>query len=157
MFRTLWVLIADAGRARIVAHRRGEKDWSTVATFQPEPPARAQAIGSDQPGRSFESTGAARHAIEPKHDPAKLQRRAFVVQLAGHLDRACLEQRCDRLALAVPSRMLGELRAQLSERTRAAVLVELAKDLTKIPDGEIAGHLAPLLDDARQADAQRSA
>lgn len=151
MFRTFWVLIADASRARIVEHVAGGDAWQTVDSIHPEPPARSAELGRDYPGRSFESAGEARHAIEPKHDPAKLQRRGFVDDLARHLDRACLDRRFDHLALVAPSRMLGELRAALSDQTRAMVRVERAKDLTKIPDAEIASHLEPILDDARRS------
>lgn len=79
-----------------------------------------------------------------------------MIELAQQIDRAWLNKQFDRLALAVPSRMLGELRAVLSEPARAAILVEIAKDLTKIPDAEIADHLAPILRDAAQQEACRT-
>jgi len=37
------------------------------------------------------------------------------------------------------------LRAAISEQVRAKVTGEVAKDLTKTPDGEVAGHLKDVL------------
>ncbi len=149
MHGIFWIFIADASRARIVVRTPGGC-WQTVAAFRLEPLPGAAELGSDRPGRSFESAGVARRAIEPRHDPAKLQRRSFVCALARFLDSACLDRRFDRLALVAPSRMLGEMRSVLADHTRAAVSVESPKDLTKIPDDEIADHLTPILAETRR-------
>ena len=48
------------------------------------------------------------------------------------------------MIVAAPS-ALGDLRAALSDQVRAKVTGELAKDLTKTPDGDVAEHLRDVL------------
>jgi protein required for attachment to host cells len=51
----------------------------------------------------------------------------------------------DRLVIVTAPSALGDLRAANSEQVRAKVTGEVAKDLTKTPDGEVAGHLKNVL------------
>ena len=65
----------------------------------------------------------------------------FHLQLAHALDRNAFK----RLVIVAPPVALGDLRAAISHRVRATVIGELARDLTKIPNGEVAEHLKGLL------------
>ena len=49
----------------------------------------------------------------------------------------------DRLVIVAAPSALGDLRPAISEQVRAKVTGEVAKDLTKTPDGEVAGHFQP--------------
>jgi protein required for attachment to host cells len=51
----------------------------------------------------------------------------------------------DRLVIVAAPSALGDLRAALSEQVRAKVIREIAKDLTKTPDSEVAGHLGDVI------------
>jgi protein required for attachment to host cells len=51
----------------------------------------------------------------------------------------------DRLVIVAAPSALGDLRPAISEQVRAKVTGEVAKDLTKTPDGEVAGHLKDVL------------
>jgi len=45
--------------------------------------------------------------------------------------------------LVAPPGVIAELKGSLSKPTAKVVVKELHKDLTKVPDHELTGHLAP--------------
>ncbi|MGZ5863689.1 MAG: host attachment protein, partial [Methyloceanibacter sp.] len=49
----------------------------------------------------------------------------------------------DELVLVAPPGVLRELKDSLSKPTAKVVVKELQKDLTKVPDHELTGHLSP--------------
>ena len=60
--------------------------------------------------------------------------------------RTCwLENSYDRLIIVAPSVTLGDLRAAISDHVRAKVVGEVAQDLTKIPNDDVAEHLKHVL------------
>jgi protein required for attachment to host cells len=137
-----WILVADAGRARVLenlgpgkgVHQlpQSSETWELPSSHE---------LGSDRPGRSFESHGATRHAIEPKSDPNRERKRAFAAHLVGELEDRRRKQSFDRLVIVAAPEMLGDLRAHMPEALGAIVVGELAKDLTQTPTNDIAKHL----------------
>jgi protein required for attachment to host cells len=51
----------------------------------------------------------------------------------------------DRLVIVAPPVTLGDLRTAISDQVRALVVGEIARDLTKIPNSEVAEHLEEVL------------
>jgi protein required for attachment to host cells len=102
-------------------------------------------IVDDRLGRTYESAGAARHAISRRHDPHRELKRDFAVRLAKMLDQRRAEHAYDRLVLVAPPAALGDLRDALSDPVRNLVWAELDKDLTKIPAAELPDHLATVV------------
>jgi protein required for attachment to host cells len=143
---TTWILIADGARARIFANHGPGKGIEVVegATFDADHRPDRE-IMSDKPGRSFESVGETRHAIQPHHDPHRELKRAFSERLAAMLEEKLAAKAYDRVVLVAPPVTLGDLRAALSEHVRAAVYAELDKDLTKTPMAELPQHLGAVL------------
>jgi len=143
---TTWILIADGARARIFANHGPGKGIEAVAGGEFDADHRPdREIMSDKPGRSFESVGTTRHAIEPHHDPHRELKRAFSERLAAMLDEQLATKAFDRVILVAPPEMLGDLRSALSPHVQAAVYAELDKDLTKTPVQELPSHLAAVL------------
>ena len=103
---------------------------------------RSSELGSDRPGRSVESHGTARHAIEPKTDPHRELKRAFADQLVDVLTAHLEAKEFDRLILVAPPKMLGDLRQAIGQGLRAHITGEVGQDLTKVPNSEVADHLA---------------
>jgi protein required for attachment to host cells len=100
---------------------------------------------SDREGRSFNSHGLGRSAIDSHSDPHRDLKTEFAHQLADMLARGLEQNSYDRLIIVAPPVTLGDLRAAISDRVRAKVAGEVAHDLTKIPDGEVAKHLKHVL------------
>lgn len=137
-----WILICDGAHARIMLNEGPGKGLHAVEGARFDQHARAsREIMSDRPGRSFESAGTARHAMEPPTDPARAEKRHFAEHLAEHLDRAAQDQAFDRLIVVAAPHTLGDLREALSDRVRTLISAELDKDLTKIPDPKLPSHL----------------
>ena len=143
---TTWFLIADSARARIVSARRHVPGFETVVCFESEEAQhQSHEIGSDRPGRAFESASPTRHAVEPRSDPQRVAKQQFSHHVAEELNRAAAEQRFDALYLIAPPRTLGELRPELSDATSAKMREELHKDWVHLPEPELEEHLNGLL------------
>lgn len=137
-----WVLIADGARARILESEGRLDQLQKVpgCEFEVEDPPDRE-IGSDSPGRTFDSVGGGRHRIEPKTSPHRHIKAEFARHLAQFLEKKQGQRAFDRLLIAAPPKMLGDLREKLSKQVVACVEAEIPKDLTGIPDREIPGHI----------------
>ncbi len=143
---TTWILIADGAHARIYANLGPGKGIAPVEGGVLEGDhARSRDLGSDRPGRTFESADVTRHAIDPAQDPHRKLKRAFAERIASLVEERLAENAFDRLVLVAPPVTLGDLRAALSSSVRQRVLAELDNDLTNTPIEELPKHLAAIL------------
>src|SRR5882672_1414353 len=137
-----WVVIADGGRARLVACRDSEPRYVTLRELvSVAERTLSHELGADKPGRTAESATPARHALQPRSDPHELAKEAFAQEVAQVLNEASVEGAFDRLVLVAPPRIASVLRHGLGKAVQAKISGELAKDLTKIPDHELGDHL----------------
>lgn len=143
--RNTWVLVADAGRARILEVEPPGKRLRALPgmSFTHDLPKTHDLVRDRQP-RSFESASPMRHPIVAGIDPHRAEKTKFAVELAGRLGAELAAKAFGALVVVAPAQMLGDLRAALSEPVRNAVKFELALDLTKTPDAEIADRLKAL-------------
>jgi protein required for attachment to host cells len=139
----IWYVIADGGMARFV--KRDERGaYRTVLSFvSSELHQRSRDLGLDRPARVKESATPARHAIEPRRDLHEAAKEAFVKLVAEQLDAEHGRGQFDRLVLVAPPGVLTELKTNLSKPLAKLVVGDLQKDLTKVPDHDLTGHLAP--------------
>jgi protein required for attachment to host cells len=139
--RDEWVVVCDGNKALVLVNTGDAKfpNLKTVEVFEQKALATHE-LGSDAPGRSHSSLGHGRSSVEQTdwHDQAE---RAFLVQLVKHLDAAITAGKVKSLIVAAPPRALGVLRPAYSHTLRAAVRVELDKDLVKLPVHQIEKHL----------------
>jgi protein required for attachment to host cells len=137
----IWVLLADATRARVVRyparlHVSHEASLETLLEFRAErQPLRK--IMADRPGRSFASTGARRSAMEYHSDPVRDEMRRFAASIISALDVRFARGEFDRLVMCAPPRMLSALREALPATLAASATTQIAKDFTKLPELEI--------------------
>jgi protein required for attachment to host cells len=64
--------------------------------------------------------------------------------VAAALNDASAGDRFDRLILVAPAHALSELRRALDASTQRKIAGDLQKDLTHVPEADIAEHLADL-------------
>ncbi|MBI3451375.1 MAG: host attachment protein [Rhodospirillales bacterium] len=121
---------------------RGLKSAGPGEVVDAEAHAHTQDFVSDRPGRGFTSAGGKPHIMEPRIDWHRFEKRLFAKGLAAILDKAASAGAYERLILVAPPQTLGDLRAALGKHARDKVTVELPKDLTKLPEPEIAEHLS---------------
>jgi protein required for attachment to host cells len=137
-----WILVADGGRARILETTGKQQGMHLVAGSQSHlhnPPSRE--LGEDAPGRVYESVGHTRHAIQPRSDPHTALEALFASQLATMLADHSAKDAFDRLVVVAPPAMLGNLRKMIKPEVRNKIVAEIDKDLTRIPNNEIASHI----------------
>ena len=141
-----WVLIADGARARILENNGPGHGLTAMdgLVFHGDHSATHDLV-SDREGRSYSSHGPGRSAIDSRSDPHRDLKTKFAHQLADVLARGIDQNSYDRLIIVAPSVTLGDLRAAISDHVRAKVVGEVAQDLTKIPNGEVAEHLKHVL------------
>ena len=141
-----WVLIADGARARILANNGPGHGLHAVdgLQFQGDHSATHDLV-SDQQGRSFSSHGPGRSAIASHSDPHRELKSKFAHHLADKLAHALVDNAYDRLVVVASPVTLGDLRAAMSDNVRNKIVGEVAQDLTKIPNDEVAEHIKDVL------------
>jgi protein required for attachment to host cells len=65
----------------------------------------------------------------------------FASQLATMLADHSAKDAFDRLVVVAPPAMLGNLRKMINPEVRNKIVAEIDKDLTRIPNNEIASHI----------------
>lgn len=136
---TTWVLVADGGRARVLASRGPGKGFDVVIERSADL-QRTSELGTERPGRSFESATTAHHAYEAP-DYHRAQEQAFLQAMARELDAERKGRRFDKLVVVAPPVALGMLRKALGRALREIVGAEIDKDLTKVGLHELPAHL----------------
>ena len=131
-----WYVVADGGRARIVQKRNGENAFDMHRELvSAEIHSHTHELGTGRPGRTHESAMSARHAMQPREDLHRADKRSFV-------NEANTRNEFDCLVLVAPAHALSDLRHALDSPTQHKIVAQLQKDLTKVPDADLKEHLA---------------
>jgi protein required for attachment to host cells len=136
-----WILVADGEHARVVVPvpQRRFRTINSIDSLTAH--HRSSDLGTDRPGRSFESASPTRHAIEARTDPHRAAKETFAQAIAELVNDAAAEGQYDRLVLVAPAHTLQALREALDGLAASRLDGTLAKDLVKVPDDELALHL----------------
>ena len=141
-----WILIADGARARILSNDGPGHGLKALEGFEFSGDHSAtHDLVDDREGRSFSSHGHGRSAYEPLTDPHRELKTKFAHQLADVLANGLATDAYDRLVIVASPVTLGDLRAAMSGHVQAKIVGEVAQDLTKLPNDNIAGHLKHVL------------
>lgn len=134
-----WVLVCDGRHARIFeASGKGRLDF--LGAYGTElPPTRD--IDADRPGRTFDSAGPGRHAMEPRHDAHRQGKSNFLHEMADRLDRSCRSRDFDNLVVIAPPTALGDLRSAFSKRLQSALVQEHAKEVAGLSEPALVEYL----------------
>ena len=123
-----WYVVADGGKARIVADHGGE--MRTVQHF-------------DRSGHGDTGTDASAGTSQmkaPRSDPHETSKVQFAKVVAGLLNEAVRTGKVDEIVLAAPAHVLHEIREALDKAAAAKLGKSVSKDLTNTPDHELASH-----------------
>ena len=126
------VLVADGQRFRLF---RNDGDFRAptltleVAKDQPRIPTTAE-LGTDEPGRSFSSTGPRRSAMG-QTDFQQQEKDSFAVETAERLRKRALSGDFEELIVVAPPRTLAQLRRHYDKSVASRVVAEIDKDLTR--------------------------
>lgn len=140
--KRVWVVVASSTVARLFATEAPTGQLEEMEEMvHTEGRLHEQKLVSDLPGRTFDSTGAGRHAKAPGVAPKEQEAVNFAIQVAGRLEAGRTEERFDGLVLVAAPHFLGLLRERLGPPTRDRVILELDKNLVHLDGREIRGHL----------------
>jgi protein required for attachment to host cells len=144
--KKVWFVVADGARARILAKRAELPGFDTLDEFHSDDARKfSRELTSDKPGRGQESAQTGRRSgMEPTSDAHAKEKRVFARFVAGELNRAGQAKRFDELVLIAPTRALADIRDALDTQTKAKLAHEVAKDLTNMPQDQLAEHLGQI-------------
>lgn len=150
MTSTTWILAADGNLARLL------KGVNLIKEGQQSPEQevfrcevkKAQDIMADKPGRSYSSVGPGRSSMEYSSDPVREEQQKFAADVAERVDAYAAEGSFDRLVLCAAPQTLGDLRARLSERTRALTAAEIDKNFTNLPTDKLIASVRAIMYEA---------
>lgn len=143
------ILVAD-GRKSLLFRNSGDATRPVFDTVEhdEQDDAATHESGTDRPGRTFSGT-AAGGVDGPGHrsgyeqpDHHQLAEDGFAAATAGRLKRLVLENTVRQLIVVAPPKTLGELRKHYHKQVEAALLGEIAKELTNRPPDAIAQAVA---------------
>lgn len=146
MQNKLWVLVADASRARLfsINKRTGPlteiKDWIDEGSRQ-----KIQDMVTDKPGRTFDSVGQGRHVMESNVDPKREEELRFSKFICEQLYDFFQNHGLERLHIAASPSFLGWIREHLHKNLKKKIGSETPKDLTKMDAQKIRKHLPEFL------------
>lgn len=127
-----WVLVADSSRARIFRAEGVEGRLVEVEDLaHPEGRLHETDLTTDLPGRSFDSHGQGRHAMEEDTPPKRHEAITFAKRIGGVLEGARNAGNYDALVIVAEPRFLGLLRDNLSQETIKLVGLQLDKNLVQ--------------------------
>ncbi len=140
-----WVVVADHQHAHVFNHDGPGHGIRRVEgmTFETHLD-RSHDLMTDRPGRKAAPGGAMR-SMTPASDPHRAAGEKFIAGISAEIAKAATRKAFERLVLIAPPRALGELRKSLPDRVRKMVTAEIAEDLTKAGEKDLAGRLADVL------------
>jgi protein required for attachment to host cells len=140
---TDWIVVASAARARIFERDGPRSDLIEIEGLaNTEERLHGHEIDSDRPGRSFDSMGEHRHAMEPPVGAKEKLAMDFARTVVGTLEAGRTTNRFDQLWVVAPPRFLGRLRGEMGDALSRMVSQEIHKDLTQEDPETVAGQLA---------------
>jgi protein required for attachment to host cells len=126
---TVWLLLADGRRARVLVEERRGAALSEPTAWVMQISEEDLYDPQDRPPRSFESVGAARHGMDGGRNLHEKEEENFLKRVAARVTEAEKQGGFAHLVVAAPPRALGLLRAQFPPAVKARVRNELDKDL----------------------------
>src|SRR3977135_556507 len=113
---TLWILVCDAGRAKLFEIQNDDPTWHAIGAFEhTESRSKTSELVSDRSGQRFSEGPSVHHnALAPASSPKEVQKGHFGHSLATMPDQAMRSKRFDRWVLVAPPHFLGILKNELT-------------------------------------------
>lgn len=140
---TVWFLIADGRRARLLLETQRGADLQEVWMMQLKEEDRRDP--SDRPPRSYDRIGEHRHAMDAAPGPHEQEEQNFLRRVAERLNAAEQNGEFDHLAIAAPAHALGLLRAFLATRVTKRIRATATKDIVSEATPQLRSRLTDML------------
>jgi protein required for attachment to host cells len=138
----IWVLAADSSHARFfstdspIGDLKEDKDLAQAESQLPE-----REMGTDRPGRSFDSAGQGRHAMEEPTSTKETAAREFARRIAERVEKGRQQNAFERLYIIAAPDFLGHLRDQLPDTCKNLVQDSIDKNVVKQDPASIRAQL----------------
>jgi len=141
---TTWILVSDAGSARVFAATKWREPWRVVQEIDnPDGRAREAELVSDHPGR--QSGAAASPSMKAPASAKTREAERFAARLARLVERGYDDHAFDRLVLVAPPRFLGRLRQKIRASVQASIAAQIRHDYTHAGAAEVEERVRPLV------------
>lgn len=139
-----WLVNANHSYAQIfsfsgVKANGGAKEVASL--YCPEARQHDGDLVSDDAGRSFDSGGQGRHALEPSTDQKRQIAKKFAKDIAQQLEQGRQQKAFEDLVLIAPPDFLGDLRSALSSPCKQTVVHECKKNLIHQDLAHVVSHV----------------
>ena len=146
MKKETWLIVANSTIARIFKVQKKESLVEIETLVHPESRLHNRDLVSDnRAGRTFDSMGPGRHALEPTILPKQQESIEFAKDIAHYLEKSRVNGDFDKLYLAASPTQLGLLRQNIHPATMKLINGEVNKDMTHMKVEEIINHLPFIL------------
>ena len=144
-----FIFVGDGRKALFLRNEGDEKfaKFVTERVLVDEKNPRTHDQGTDEPGRGFARANTSRRSAMEPTDWHDIQKHRFAQKVAAALDRLVREGAVRALVIVAPPRTLVDLRKALDPTVRERVLLEINKDLTKLPVWQIEQHITSAADE----------
>ena len=127
-----WVLAADSSYAKILQSDSRVAPLKLLEELEhPQARMKNSDLYSDNAGRSFDSGGQGRHAMEPETDAKSTEAQRFARDLCDKLRQAALQNKFEKLYILAAPAFMGILRGCLDESVKSRVAGEVPKDVAQ--------------------------
>ena len=137
----LWILVANASRARLFSADATGDDWNLIDEFFHE---ESRAHAGDLTEQRDNPNAGSLHKPQPEYEPQarkQIEFARFARELCHRLDRGVDNHAFEQLVIAAPPNFLGTLRNGLSTRVQSRVVLDLNSDFTNLPERELHGRI----------------
>lgn len=128
------VLVANKTRAELYDLPTRRSALKPVRSFvNPVGTKRESGLGTSRPGRVMNRSGGVRHAYQPKHTIKEHAEEELVREVTAALTAYLKRGSGARMVLVVAPQTLGIYRRHLPAAVRQRVILEVQRDLNKLP------------------------
>lgn len=137
-----WIVVAEQSQARFFLVDKVDEPLVELARLDhPIAHKREGELVSDRPGRSFNSVGAGRHAMDPEVEHKEQEAMRFAGEIVDRLEKARGRGDVDEITLVAGPQFLGLLRQKMSAALGEIVRREIPKNLGQYDAREIREHM----------------
>lgn len=138
-----WFVVADGGHARVMAH--SPIGYTPISAMDSISASRdSHDLGGERPGRSVESVGSTRHAIEPRVDRHQQAKLDFATAIAEVINDPVSGAAFAELVLVAPAKIATAIKSGLNAHSRAKLVAEYHKDLCKLGEADLRERLSQI-------------
>jgi len=128
---TAWVIVADAGHARIFSVEQPNSELDEIQTLTcPEARLHEGDLVSDSPGREHNASGSGSHDVGHTSDAKQEAAIRFAEQVSEVIESGRIAGRFNRLYVIAAPAFLGILRKHYSSAISQLIAAEIDKNLT---------------------------